>query len=101
MLQGPLYGAATPHPAAQIVLYFDDINVVGLVAAAAPAFEALAMEVRTPGLALMPPRSAAYSPDHNMAAAAAAELGVLHARDALVVAGTSMGIDQFIHNVIA
>jgi hypothetical protein len=48
-LQGPLQRTATAHPATQIVAYFDDINVVGPPAAAAPAFEALAMEVRTAG----------------------------------------------------
>jgi hypothetical protein len=35
------------HPAAQIVVYCDDINVVGPAADAANAFEALSIEVCT------------------------------------------------------
>jgi hypothetical protein len=36
-----------------------------------------------------------------MAAAAAAELGVLHARDGLVVAGTPIGTDLFVHDFLS
>jgi hypothetical protein len=38
------------HPAVQIVAHFHDINVVGLAEAAANAFEAPSIEVRTVGL---------------------------------------------------
>jgi hypothetical protein len=36
-----------------------------------------------------------------MAAAAAAELGVLHARDGLGIAGTPTGTDPFVHDFLS
>jgi hypothetical protein len=82
-LQGPLQRVAKALPAAQIVAHFDDINVVSPAAAAANAF-ALSIEVRTAGLTPVASKSAACSSKQDMATAAAAELGVLHARDGLV-----------------
>jgi hypothetical protein len=76
--------------------YFDENNIVGPAADAAKAFEALSIEVRTAGLTPVASKSAAHSSDQDMAAAAAAELGVLHARDGLVVAGTPIGTDSFV-----
>jgi hypothetical protein len=58
-----------------------------------PPFEALSIEVRTAGLTPVASKSAAYSSDQDMAAAAGAALGVLHARDGLVVAGTPISTD--------
>jgi hypothetical protein len=60
--------------ATHLLRIFDDINVVGPAAAAAHAFEALSIEVRTAGLIPVASKSAAYSSDQDMAAAAAAEL---------------------------
>jgi hypothetical protein len=59
-LQGPLQRVVTAHPAAQIVAYLDDINVVRPAAAAAHAFEAPSTEVRTAGLTPVASLSAAY-----------------------------------------
>jgi hypothetical protein len=87
---------ATAHQAAQIVAYFDDINIVGPAADAANVFEPFSIVVRTAGLTPVASKSAAYSSDQNMAAAAAAELGVLHARNGLVAAGTPIGTDSFV-----
>jgi hypothetical protein len=92
---------ATAHPAAQIVAYFDDINVVGPAAAAANAFEALPIGVRTTGLNPVASKSAAYSSHQDMVAAAAAELGVHHAREGLVVAGTRIGTDSFVRDFLS
>jgi hypothetical protein len=100
-LQGPLQRTAAAHPETQIVAYFDDINVVGPAAAAAPAFEALAAEVRSVGLTPVPCKSAEYCPDTHMAAAAAAELGVLHASNGLLVAGTPIRTNPFVHEFLA
>jgi hypothetical protein len=47
--------------------------------------------VRTAGLTPVASKSAAYSSEQDMAVVAAAELGVLHARDGLVVAGAPIG----------
>jgi hypothetical protein len=76
------------------VAYFDDINVVVPAAAAEHAFEALSIEVRTAGLTPVASKSAADSSDHDIAAAAAAELGVFHALDGLVIASTPIGSDS-------
>jgi hypothetical protein len=102
-LQGPLQRTATAHPATHIVAYFDDINVVGAATAAAPAFEALATQVRTVGLTPVPSKSAcaACSPDQDMATAAAAELGIFLARESLVVAGTPIGTVQILFEFLA
>jgi hypothetical protein len=100
-LHGPLTRTAASHPATQIIAYFDDINIVGPAAAADPAFEALAAAVRTVGLTPVPGKSTAYSLEQDMAAAAAADLGILHARDGLVVAGTQLSTDQFVHDFLA
>jgi hypothetical protein len=92
------------HPATRIVAYFDDINVVSPAAAAANAFEALSIEVRTAGLTPVASKSAAYSSDQDIAAAAAAaaaELGGLYARDGLVIAGTPIGTDLFVRDFLS
>jgi hypothetical protein len=86
-LEGRLQRTATAHPATQIIAFFDDINVVGPAVAAASAFEALATEVRTVGLSPVPSKHAAYSPDPDMAAAAAAELVIPHAHEGLLHPG--------------
>jgi hypothetical protein len=88
-LQGPLQRTATAHSATQIVAYYHDINVVGPAAAAAPTFEAVAMEEQTAGLTPVSSNSATYSLEKGVTAAAAAELSVLHARKGLVVATPS------------
>jgi hypothetical protein len=89
------------HSAAQIVAYFDDTNVVGPAAAAAHLFEALSIEVRIAGLTPVASKSAAHSLEQDMVAAAAAELGVLHARDVLVIAGTPIGTNQFVRDLLS
>jgi hypothetical protein len=100
-LQGPPQRAATARPAAQIVDNFDDIDVVGpSAAAAAHAFEALSIKVRTAGLIPVASKSAAYGSDQDMAAAAAAELGVLHARYGLI-SGTPIGTDPFVRDFLS
>jgi hypothetical protein len=78
-LHGPLTRTAASHPDTQIIAYFDDINIVGPAAAAAPAFDSLAAVARTVGLTPVLSKSAAYSPEQDMAAAAAAELGLCSA----------------------
>jgi hypothetical protein len=69
------------NPPTHIVAYFDDINVAGLATAAAQAFEALSTEVRNAGLTHVASKSAAESSDQDMAVAASAGLGILHACD--------------------
>jgi hypothetical protein len=56
--------------------------------------------VRTAGLTSVASKSAAYRPDQDMAAAAGAKQGVLHARDGLVIAGTPIGTDPFVHDFL-
>jgi hypothetical protein len=54
---------AAARPATKVVAYFQDINVVGPALAAAPAFEALAADVRKKGLNTVPCERAMYSPE--------------------------------------
>jgi hypothetical protein len=89
------------HPAAQIVACFDEINIVGPAAAAVKLFEGLSMEVRTAGLTPVASKAPPYSSDQDMATAAAAELGVLHARDGLVIAGPPIGTDPFVRDFLS
>jgi hypothetical protein len=90
-LQGHLERVAAAHPSAQIAAYFEGVNDLGPASSAVQAFDELAAEVRTLGLTPVPAKSAVHSPHPNIAAAAAAELGVRHAQHGLVVAGTPIG----------
>jgi hypothetical protein len=95
-----LHRVATAHLAAQIVAFFDDNNFFGPAAAAAHAFQALSIGVRTASLTHIAFMSAAFGSKQDMAAAVAAELGVLHVRDGLVIAGTPIGTDPFVRDFL-
>jgi hypothetical protein len=101
MRQGPLRRTATAHPETEVVAFFSGISIVSQATASAPAFEALAMQVRSVGLTPEPCTSAAHSPDMDMSVAMAAADGVLHAKDSLGVAGTPIGADQFVNKFLA
>jgi hypothetical protein len=97
-VQVPHQRTATAHPATQIIACCDDINVVDPAASADPAFETLATEMRTVGTTPVNSKSAAYSPDRDMAAATAIELGILHAHAGLVVARTPIVHEFLLRN---
>jgi hypothetical protein len=95
-LQGPLKTVKLTHPAAKPVAYYDDCYVQGAPSVVVPAFRALATLCEDIGLKANLAKCAAYSRDVQAAAAVAAELGIKHCVDGMVVAGTPIGTDAFV-----
>ena len=88
------------HPQAGLVAYMDDVHVVGLANPATLACTTLREEVGKIGLTPNPAKSKVYSPDVDSTAAAAETLGIQHARDGLVAAGTPIGSDAFVQQFV-
>jgi hypothetical protein len=95
-LLGPLRTVAATHPGAHDVVYFDAINVVGPADSAVRAFNRLTTEVLSVGDTPVLTKCAEYGRNTDMARAAAAELGIAHQEQRVVVAGTPIGSENFV-----
>jgi hypothetical protein len=87
-MMGPLRTVAGAHPEAHVVAYFHGINVVGPADSAVRACDRLITQVLSVGLTPVPTKCAVYCRNTDMALAAAAELGIAHKEQGVVIAGT-------------
>ena len=95
-LQGPLKEVQAAHPAAKPIAYYDDGTLQGPADEVIPAFRALRAKCEEIGLTANLAKCGAYSRDAQAAARVAAELGIRHCVDGIVVAGTPIGTDEFV-----
>ncbi len=100
-LQGPLEATQAAHPQAQIIAFFDDIHLVGKPQHVVPAFATLVEEVKRINLTPNPNKSLAYGLDTDISAGAPAELGIAHAQNGIVAAGTPIGSAHFMDACVA
>ena len=84
------------------VAYADDINLVGRAGPLRAAWQCLggARGLPSAGLRLQAPKSVLYGGAHAPTAALAQELGVTHAPDGIVVAGTPVGSLDFVSRFV-
>jgi hypothetical protein len=93
-LQGPLEEIAAMGLARPLA-YADDTFLQGALAPTMRAFAALSALAAPLGLQSQPAKCAVHSGDHAAAAAVAGQLGVMHALEGLLAAGTPVGTPSF------
>ena len=100
-LQGPLERTCEVAPTASLGGYLDDIRFVGRAPQLRAAFPVLRAEALEIGLRMRPSKMALTGgPDPESGALLAAELGVRHCPDGVVLCGTPVGTDAFVEATV-
>ena len=95
-LQGPLEQVNARNPDAAVLAFADDCNLQGPPAAMPRSVRMLEQLCGHIGLSARLDKSGAYSEDIAAAATVAAELGVAHKKEGIMVAGTPTGSAGFV-----
>jgi hypothetical protein len=104
---GPLFFALALQPVleatlaaeadADLLAYADDVTLQGTSDAVAQAFAVMQRELARIGLAVNSAKTRAYSVDADAARTLATRLGCQASADGLIVAGTPLGTETFVH----
>ena len=94
-LQPILEAVRDAHPDVAVVAYADDVFPLGAPTALPVAYRAFPARAKAIGLHARPAQCTVYSPASDVSPVAT-QLGVTHAPDGLVAAGTPVGTDPFI-----
>jgi hypothetical protein len=96
-LQPILEAVCVAEDDAAVLAYADDVTLQGSSEAVARAFEVLQQELAHIDLTVNSAKTQVYGVDTSAARALAARLGCQASADGLIVAGTPLGTDAFVH----
>ena len=100
LLQGPLEEAVAAAPSTKACAVHDDAALHGEPADIRASLDVLAERTAPLGLLLRRDKCAVYSPSTEAASELAADLGMRHAADGIVAAGSPVGDDAFVRDYV-